>query len=360
MKIVSVVGARPQFIKAAVLLHHLAITPPIDSRLVHTGQHYDPELSQVFFDNLSIPKPHYALDVGSLSHGAQTGRMLEQLEEVFLDEKPDWVIVYGDTNSTLAAALAASKLHIPLAHVEAGLRSYNRHMPEEINRVLTDHLSKLLFTPSKAANHCLAQEGIYQGVHNVGDIMLDAIKLYKNIAHDYATAFTHHKLKAQNYTLVTLHRAENTDNPERLKTIINALCEFAKQHAVVWPLHPRTKKYLENNNLLAKVEAAIQLIAPQDYLNMYQLQQHAQLIITDSGGLQKEAYYHQIPCVTLRTETEWHELLVTGWNRLVSPDDKSLILSTLNEALSTTITPHQGLYGTGNTALQIIAMLQRA
>ncbi|MFM7580366.1 MAG: non-hydrolyzing UDP-N-acetylglucosamine 2-epimerase, partial [Microcystaceae cyanobacterium] len=302
MKIVTIVGARPQFIKAATVSRVLRSTPHCQEILVHTGQHYDKNLSDIFFEELEIPKPDYHLGIGSGSHGQQTGRMLEAIENVLLTEKPDGVLVYGDTNSTLAGALAAVKLHIPIAHVEAGLRSFNRQMPEEINRVLTDHSSDLLFAPTIAAVNHLKKEGIDpQKIHLVGDVMYDAALFYgkkgDRPSSVLQTLLKTLKLEPQNYILATIHRAENTDRQQRLTAIFEAFQQIAKTIPVVMPLHPRTQKFLHDYQLEILTQN-LTLIDPVGYLDMVQLEKNARLIVTDSGGIQKEAYFYQVPCLT--------------------------------------------------------------
>ena len=284
MKIASVVGARPQFIKAAVVSKALRKLEGVKEIIVHTGQHYDENMSRVFFEEMEIPPPDYKLGVGSGPHGRQTGRMLERIEEVLLKEKPDWVLVYGDTNSTLAGALAAAKLHFPVAHVEAGLRSFNRQMPEEINRVLADHVADILFAPTKTAVENLRREGIpEESIHLVGDVMYDAAIYYGEKARRESRVLERLGLKPKEYVLATVHRAENTDGPSRLRAIVEGLCEVSKEATVVFPAHPRTRKFLERYMLLEEVEASSILIEPVGYLDMVMLEQNAKIIATDSG-----------------------------------------------------------------------------
>jgi UDP-GlcNAc3NAcA epimerase len=311
--ILTVVGARPQFIKAAPVSRAIASLGDCREILVHTGQHFDAAMSEVFFDELAIPKPSYNLEINSLGHGAMTGRMLEKLEAVMLAEKPDIVAVFGDTNSTVAGALAAAKLHIPVAHVEAGLRSFNRRMPEEINRVVADHVSALLLCPTVAAVANLTREGITAGIHHVGDVMYDvALEAFRR-AESRSRVLQEYGLTPKSYSVATIHRAENTDDPERFKQVMAWLSEAGRQTSIVMPVHPRTRKLIEAGNL---APASLQLIAPLGYLDMALLTHHAAAIFTDSGGLQKEAYFHRVPCVTLREETEWVETIEAGWNRL--------------------------------------------
>ena len=322
MKVVSVVGARPQFIKCAPVSCELRQVAQVV--LVHTGQHYDDSMSGVFFRELGLPEPDYHLAVGSGSHGHQTGEMLRKIEDILLKEEPDVVLVYGDTNSTLAGALAAAKLHIPVAHVEAGLRSHNRKMPEEINRVMTDHLSALLFCPTETAVENLKQEGVTEGVHLVGDVMYDALLDGVEIARRTSTILDRLALEPQRFILATVHRAENTDQPQRLEGIVTALVGLAKAgHRVVFPVHPRTQKLL-SMHFFGRCEGIVQ-IDPVSYLDMVFLELMARLILTDSGGIQKEAYWLQVPCLTLREETEWGETVQSGWNRLVGTDPHRIL-----------------------------------
>jgi len=307
MRIASIVGARPQFIKAAVVSKELR--KKHEELLIHTGQHYDFQMSRIFFEQMEIPEPAYNLEVGSGNQGWQTGEMLIRLERVLLQEKPDWVLVYGDTNSTLAGALAAAKLHIPVAHVEAGCRSFNRSMPEEINRLLSDHLSSLLFCPTQRAKDNLEKEGILQGVHLVGDVMLDSLLLYMEKANALPP---HLGLSPKGYVLFTLHRQENVDDKRRLRSILEEIGKI--EHLVIFPIHPRTLKSLKEFGL--SLPPNIRLIDPVGYLEMLSLEKNAQGILTDSGGVQKEAFYLQVPCITLRNETEWIETVEAGWNKL--------------------------------------------
>jgi len=321
MKILTVVGARPQFIKLAPLSKILRENG-VNEIIVHTGQHYDENMNNLFFKELEIHEPDYNLGIGSGNHGEQTGRMLIEIEKVLLKENPDMVIVFGDTNSTLAGALSASKLHIPLAHVEAGLRSFNKKMPEEINRILTDHISNILFCPTQTAVENLKKEGITKGVYLVGDIMFDALMHFSKISEVKSKILEKLNLKPKNYYLVTVHRAENTDNYERLKNILIALSQLDKP--VIFPIHPRTKKMIEYfglNNLLD----VILVIKPVGYLDMLRLEKNAKAILTDSGGIQKEAFWLKIPCITLRDETEWIETVELGWNRLAGSDIEKIL-----------------------------------
>lgn len=316
MKILSVVGARPQFIKCAPVSRILRKRH--EEILVHTGQHYDSEMSDVFFEELDIPKPDYNLGIGSGTQGEQTGKMLIEIEKVLLNEKPDLVLVYGDTNSTLAGALAASKLHIKVAHVEAGLRSFDRTMPEEINRLLTDQISNILFCPTDTAVMNLKNEGITEGVYNVGDVMVDVLKCNQKIAEDKSTILQDLNLNPKEFLLATVHRASNTDNKENLLSIVEAFS--GSDETIVFPLHPRTRKYLKEYNLWEKIHKNIKVIPPVGYLDMLKLESNARRILTDSGGVQKEAYMLGIPCITLRDNTEWVETIEEGWNILVGAD----------------------------------------
>ena len=313
MHVVVVVGARPQFIKAAPVGRAFAAHPGISEAIVHTGQHFDPEMSETFFRELELPEPAYNLGIHGGGHGAMTGRMLEALEPILQAERPDAVVVYGDTNSTLAGALAASKLNVPVAHVEAGLRSFNRRMPEEINRVLADHLSTLLYCPTGTAVENLAREGIAGGVENVGDVMYDAALHAAARARSDSEILEHLGLVDGTFAVATIHRAENTDDHEALAQRLDYLRGEASRQAIVLPLHPRTRRAVERAKLSLD---GLTDIPPCGYLDMHRLLQGATVVYTDSGGLQKEAYFHRTPCVTLRDETEWVETVACGWNRL--------------------------------------------
>ncbi|HIJ06505.1 non-hydrolyzing UDP-N-acetylglucosamine 2-epimerase [Methanocalculus sp.] len=320
MKIVSIIGARPQFIKCAPVSR--ALRKDHQEILVHTGQHYDENMSGIFFEELSIPTPDYHLGIGSGSHGAQTGRMLLAIEEVLLKEAPDMVLVYGDTNSTLAGALAAAKLHIPVAHVEAGLRSFDRSMPEEINRLLTDHASDLLFVPTDNGVANLAREGIKKGVHRVGDVMVDALLFNQELA-GRSDILERLDLEAGTYYLATVHRASNTDDEQHLRSIMAAFAGLDRP--VIFPAHPRTRKYLEQYGITPEPISNVRLIEPLAYLDMLRLLAQAAAVLTDSGGVQKEAYILQIPCITLRENTEWVETVEDGWNVLAGADTDRII-----------------------------------
>jgi UDP-N-acetylglucosamine 2-epimerase (non-hydrolysing) len=319
-RFLSVVGARPQFIKAALLSKELR--KGSEEILVHTGQHYDVELSDYFFQSLDIPRPDYNLGVGSSSHAKQTGEMLVELEKVIKRENPDMLITYGDTNSTLAGALAAIKLGVGIAHVEAGLRSYNRSMPEEVNRVLTDHLSNLLFCPTKTSIANLKKEGITEGVHLVGDVMYDLALKYRSIAEE-RQAHKRFGLRSKEYVLVTVHRPSNTDDEKNLSSIVNALVDCGSP--VVFPAHPRAEKFLREFDLYENLSEKVKVVKPVDYLDFTSLLNNCKKVVTDSGGVQKEAYFSEKPCITLREETEWVETVKDGWNVLVGADKKKII-----------------------------------
>jgi UDP-GlcNAc3NAcA epimerase len=343
LKIITIIGARPQFIKAAPVAAALKAAG-ITEILIHTGQHFDANMSAIFFQELGIPAPTHQLDINGGGHGAMTGRMMQELEPLFQQHRPDAVLIYGDTNSTLAGALVAAKLHIPVAHVEAGLRSYNRAMPEEINRVLADHVSALLFCPTPTAVANLAAEGITANVHMVGDVMYDATLTAITRAATESKILTRLKLTPRHYAVATIHRAESTDDPATLRRIVAYLAEAAAQQPIILPLHPRTRQCLASAHIT--LPTTITAIDPLGYLDMTQLAHHAALILTDSGGLQKEAYFHRIPCVTLRTETEWVETVTAGWNRLWTTQDYA--------------TPRHDIpaYGTGHAAEVIAGILQ--
>lgn len=362
-KIVTIVGARPQFIKAAVLsrlIRSKKYCKKFQEVLVHSGQHYDQNMSDIFFEEMEIPKPYYNLNVGSGTHGKMTGTMLIKIEEVLLKEKPDFVLVYGDTNSTLAGALAASKLHIPIAHVEAGLRSFWKKMPEEQNRILTDHLSDFLLCPTETAINNLSDEGIKLNVINVGDIMLDAHRYYSNklnaekdtllekMAEDNQLDIK----KGDDFYLLTIHRAENTDDPIKLGNIVNALNAVEKE--AICPMHPRTLKQLEKFNLTFKPH--IKIIKPVGYLEMLTLQSECEFVVTDSGGVQKEAFFSNKKCITLREQTEWIETLENN-NNILCGTDKDKIVTALNGVNQFCATSN--LFGDGNTGELILDILTK-
>jgi len=357
VKILTILGARPQFIKAATVSRAIAANQNITEVIVHTGQHFDANMSDVFFEQLDIPKPNHSLGIANLNHGAMTGRMLEAIELIVEIERPDWVLVYGDTNSTLAGALAAAKLHVPVAHVEAGLRSHNLAMPEEINRVLVDRISSVLFCPTETAVENLHVEGFpfteskrkAQKILNVGDVMYDATLYYREKVRENIL-LTEWGLDEKGYVLCTLHRAENTDNPLRLESIFDALREINRDLPVVLPLHPRTKNLLERLGAMRWLDG-LRLLSPVPYLEMQRLEMDAKVILTDSGGMQKEAYFHQVPCVTLRDETEWVETVTMGWNQIVG-SNREKILSAFHRPqthVNQTLQP----YGAGDAALRI-------
>lgn len=362
-KIVTIVGARPQFIKASALSAHLRGSVHCQEIMIHTGQHYDSGMSDVFFSELGLRQPDYNLEVGSGSHGLQTGKMLIGIEEVLQDEKPDWVIVYGDTNSTLAGALAAAKLHIRIAHVEAGLRSWNRQMPEELNRVLTDHAADVLFAPTKLAVDNLAKEGIDPAnVFLVGDIMYEVALLFAKKAEQTSQILSKLNIKPKSFILATVHRAENTDNHRRLRDIFDALIVISKEIPIVLPLHPRTRNALEAIGLLTQASKTLKIIEPVGYLDMVALEKNAQLILTDSGGIQKEAFFYRVPCGVLREETEWQELVDLGCNRLISLGSVEAIQTDVLQHLERDISQLSGsdIYGDGHSSDKILDVLLHA
>ncbi len=345
MRLVSVVGARPQFVKLAPV--SCALRQQHEEIIVHTGQHYDYRMSAQFFDELAIPTPNYNLGVGSGSHGAQTARMLESIEQVLMKERPDWVIVFGDTNSTLAGALAAAKLHIPIAHVEAGLRSFNRTMPEEINRVVTDHLSHRLFCPTETARKHANSEGITRGVEVVGDVMYDILLQARSKLHSRLRGLLlEWGVAPQGYLLVTVHRPSNSDDPVAMRNIAQALNKL--EMPVIFPIHPRTRTRLKNYDITWGKH--IQFIEPVGYLDMLALEQAAYRILTDSGGIQREAFLLGVPCVTMREETEWPETVEAGWNVLVGNSCQA-ILATVQ--LPRPEPPRQNPFGEGDAAIRI-------
>jgi UDP-GlcNAc3NAcA epimerase len=375
MKIISIVGARPQFVKLAPLCSRLKNFPEIKHFILHTGQHYDYRMSKIFFDQLGIPEPNWNLEIGSGTHGWQTAEMVKKIEQILLEEKPDWVLVYGDTNSTLGGALAAVKLHIPVAHIEAGLRSYNRTMPEEVNRVLTDHCSTVLFCPTKAGMDNLSKEGMksllilensrwekagdkksVQWCAMVGDLMHEVLKMSLDIADRESTILPSLGLYPDSYYVVTVHRAENTDNPENFLNILEGLARVSKFYPVIFPIHPRTKKLMEQVKQGFVSADNIKFIDPVSYFDMLVLVKNARAVLTDSGGLQKEAYILGTPCVTLRGETEWVETVEIGWNVLVGADPQAIENAVLKkDALEI----HPQLYGDGKTSQYIVEILRR-
>jgi len=362
LTIISIVGARPQFIKAAAVCRAVSEynkdrkTAEIRHILIHTGQHYDENMSKVFFEELDIPPPDYNLGIGSFSHGKQTGKMLEAIEEVLIEQQPEWTLVYGDTNSTIAGALAAVKLHLPLAHIEGGLRSFNRRMPEEINRVLTDHISNLIFCPTTAAVSNLKREGVTEGVKMVGDVMYDCSLYYGNkVSAIEAGILINYNLSPKSYYLATMHRAENTDSLRRLKNIIRAFNLLSKNDfPVVFPAHPRTLKILQQSDL--KLEGSVKLVPPVSYLEMVVLEKNAAVILTDSGGVQKEAYFYSVPCITLGDETEWIETVEIKANFLTGAETDAII-KTAADFKTAKINFKKGIYGSGNTGELILKEL---
>ncbi|OGF47328.1 MAG: UDP-N-acetylglucosamine 2-epimerase [Candidatus Firestonebacteria bacterium RIFOXYC2_FULL_39_67] len=356
MKIVSIVGARPQFVKAAVVSRALK-KAGIKELLVHTGQHYDYKMSDIFFKELGIPKPLH-LSIGSGKHGEKTGEMLEKIEKVLEKQEPDYCLVYGDTNSTLAGALAAAKLNIKIAHVEAGLRSFNMNMPEEVNRKLTDHISSLLFCPTKTAVINLKNEGIKKGIFVTGDVMEDSLNLFLKIAEKKQKVFNLLKFKHKEYFLVTVHRAENTGDPVRLKSIFDAIIKYKGPEIFVIPLHPRTKKYLIAYGLYRWLinKSNLAFVDPVGYLDNLILMKNAKKILTDSGGMQKEAYMLKVPCITMRDETEWVETVKAGWNIIVGTDKKKIAGALKAENKNKT---HPSCYGGGHASEHIVKLLKR-
>lgn len=345
IKIVTIIGARPQIIKAAALSRAIGTKfhDQIEEIIVHTGQHYDENMSEVFFEELEIPKPDYNLGVGSASHGVQTARMIEGIEKILLTEKPDFIVLYGDTNSTLAGAVAASKLHIPVAHIEAGLRSFNKSMPEEINRILCDHCSTLLFSPTKTGFDNLIKEGFRAGatapfntdnpcIYHCGDVMFDNSLHFAEMAEEKSTVLADNNLSQNNFILSTIHRDNNTDQPERLNSIFRALTRISRlsNKQIVLPLHPRTAKLLSQNLAPEVYEIVsgnngILLIPPASFLDMIVLEKNASMVITDSGGVQKEAYFFEKPCIILRSETEWKEIVEVGAAIIANADEEEII-----------------------------------
>lgn len=354
--LLTVIGARPQFVKASVVSHALGENGVLREVLVHTGQHFEDNMSEVFFAELGMAQPAYRLGIHGGGHGSMTGRMLASIERVLLKEKPAAVLVYGDTNSTLAGALAAVKLHVPVAHVEAGLRSFNLRMPEEVNRILTDRISRWLFTPTEAARRHLLREGVdASSVVPVGDVMFDVALHHGARVGRAGGVLDALGLTGRPFVLTTVHRAENTDDPARLIAIVAALRRFATRLPVVWPMHPRTRGLLVAHRVSTQ---GLTVTGPVGYLDMVRLERNAVLIATDSGGVQKEAFFHAVPCVTLRDETEWEELVAAGWNRLAPPHDANAVHEALVAALGTRGKPVQP-YGHGDSARRIAERLAR-
>lgn len=362
MKIGVIIGARPQFIKAAAVSRAIKNFKKIEEVTIHTGQHYDDNMSKIFFDELQIPVPKYNLGIGGGLHGEQTGKMLEAIERILLDIKPSCVLIYGDTNSTLAGALAAVKLHIPVAHVEAGLRSFNHRMPEEINRIVADRISRFLFTPTDSATQNLLNEGVSDSsIFQFGDVMYDAALYYEKVAINKSKIIQQLELQDKKFILATMHRAENTDDIFRLKNIFEFLKALAKQYDVVVPLHPRTKLVLMKHDMLQTLSEFLMFIEPVGYLDMVMLEKYSEVIVTDSGGVQKEAFFYKKPCITLRDETEWVELEQLGWNKIISPQNEVCeMLKLANDFLQQFNPQDERPYGRGNSADLIVgALLER-
>ena len=367
MKIVTVIGARPQIIKAAALSRAIRehFSKEVQEVIVHTGQHYDDNMSQVFFDELGIPQPNYNIGVGSASHGVQTAKMIAGIEEILLKEMPDFLVLYGDTNSTLAGAIAASKIHVPIVHIEAGLRSFNKAMPEEINRICCDHCSTLLFSPTASGFKNLINEGFNPdnkrnftidnpGIYHCGDVMYDNSKYFANIADKKSQIIDDEGLRGVDYVLCTIHRDNNTDQPERLNAIFKALLKISESKTVVLPLHPRTAKLLNINlqeDLYNKItnNANIKILPPASFLDMIVLERHAQMVITDSGGVQKEAFFFQKPCLILRSETEWKEIVECG-AAVITDADEQRIVESFNNFVENPPHNYPEIFGDGNAA----------
>ena len=370
MKIVTVIGARPQIIKAAALSRAISehFSKEVQEVIVHTGQHYDDNMSQVFFDELGIPQPDYNLGVGSASHGVQTAKMIEGIEEILLKEKPDYLVLYGDTNSTLAGAIAASKIHVPIVHIEAGLRSFNKSMPEEINRICCDHCSTLLFSPTATGFKNLVNEGFNPdnkkkftidnpGIYHCGDVMYDNSKHFANVADQKSQILDKEGLRGIDYVLCTIHRDNNTDQPERLNAIFNALLKISEEKTIVLPLHPRTSKLLKTNlkeDLFNKISdnKNIKIMPPASFFDMIVLERHAQMVVTDSGGVQKEAFFFQKPCLILRSETEWKEIVECG-AAVITDADEDKIVESFNNFVENPPHNYPDFFGDGNAAVFI-------
>ena len=357
IKIFTLVGARPQFIKAAAVSRIIKdeFSNLFNETIIHTGQHYDKKMSEFFFDELNIPHPNYHMNISSSKHGDMTGRMIIAFEKYLLENKTDYVLVYGDTNSTLAGMLAATKLGIPVAHVEAGLRSFNMKMPEEMNRILVDRLSTFLFCPTLQAINNLSNEGINAGVHQVGDVMFDIALYYKDKAKIKSNVLSNYNLRTHEFYLVTCHREENTNDYVRLNQIFSAIAELASSNKVILPLHPRTKKYLVQNKMLYLLKNVI-VTDPLSFMDMIVLEQSAKAILTDSGGVQKEAFFYGVPCITMRDETEWVETVETGWNKIVGANKEKILtaVNSLSYGKSGTIP-----YGDGQASRKILEILRK-
>lgn len=359
MDIITIIGARPQFIKSSIVSRAILNCDKLEEVIVHTGQHCDDNMSKIFFEELDMPRPRLNLGISGGLHGQQTGRMLEAIEKVLLDIKPKCVLIYGDTNSTLAGALAAAKLHILIAHVEAGLRSFNHKMPEEINRVVVDRVSNFLFTPTDSAAQNLVNEGVSKSsIFQVGDVMYDVALFYGRHAEAKSKIIQQLSLIEKDYILATIHRAENTDDVFRLKNIFTFLCMMAKSQMVVMPLHPRTKQVLISNNMFNLFANTILFVDPVGYLDMVMLEKRASFIVTDSGGVQKEAFFYGKPCLTLRDETEWVELVQSRWNMILSPTHDSQVMYAVTEKFLGNFKPEEKLfYGQGNSSEAIVKIL---
>lgn len=357
-KVLTVLGARPQFIKASVVSKAISEAGELTEYIVHTGQHYDSNMSDIFFSGLNLPEPKCHLGINGGRHGAMTGQMLAALEEVMLAERPDVVLIYGDTNSTLAGALAAAKLHIPVAHVEAGLRSFNMRMPEEINRILSDRVSKLLFAPTDVAVANLVNEGFLRDrITQSGDVMYDAAIVHGSQVTENGGLLSSLGLEPRKFVLATVHRAENTDDVDRLSTIVRAFGEVSRELRVVWPMHPRTRAVLSKNGMWEALSERVSITDPLSYIDMVQLEKYAAVVATDSGGVQKEAFFHGVPCVTLRDETEWTELVDAGWVRIARPDNAGNVAAAILASIGRTGNAVQP-YGAGNAAAVIVETIQ--
>jgi len=365
VKVATIVGARPQFIKAAAVSRAIARynkgsgDNTISEKIVHTGQHYDDNMSKVFFDELKIPRPAVNLEVGSGPHGQQTAAMLERIETVVLEEKPDWMLIYGDTNSTMAGALVAAKLHIPVAHVEAGLRSFNRRMPEEINRIVSDHVSSVLFCPTDTAVKNLADEGITKGVYQVGDVMYDSVLFNTALSEQSSTILQQLGLESKSFYLATVHRPANTDDAEHIGGILSAFGQI--EMPIILPIHPRTRNMLDENH--SKISENVRIIDPVSYLDMLMLEKNSRVILTDSGGVQKEAYWFDVPCITLRNETEWVELVKAGCNQVTGIKPAAIldgVAKAEEKADKKPTSDGSELYGDGHSSEKIVSILSNS
>lgn len=353
MKIASIIGVRPQFVKASVISQELRKSH--EEILIHTGQHYDYQMNKIFFDQLNIPEPDYHLNIGSGSHGYQTGEMVKKIEDVLIKEKPDFVLTYGDTNSTLAGVLVSSKLHIKNGHIESGLRSFDKTMPEEINRVVTDHCSDVLFCPTNNAVENLKREGIIENVYLSGDVMVDSLLYNKEIAEEKSEILTELNLESKKYIVTTVHRANNTDIEENLRNIVDAFSEL--NETIIFPIHPRTEKLLKKYGFYNKLNSSVTLSKPLGFLDFIKLMNHSKIIFTDSGGIQKEAYMLKVPCITLRENTEWVETLEDGWNILVG-SDKDKIIRAFRE-FHPFLKTHKDRFGDGKASKNIVSVIDR-